>query len=149
MLEIKTAQLKHQYDNTCLGPDKKTSQADWIVKAYFKHGKDGKSRYKSKSRQISSARNTAEMQSGEIILCQKMREMNLYNESKLIRLMKIAVTSLKEKRKKATLKVMFQFDKEGDKMGKQQIIVMVIHLSIKKINTQKGKDFSNKYRIKP
>lgn len=36
-----------------------------------------------------------------------MREMNLYNESKSIRLMKIAVTSLKEKGKKATLKVVF------------------------------------------
>lgn len=46
------------------------SQADRIVKANFKHEKDGKSRYKDKARQISSARNTAEMmQSGEIILC--------------------------------------------------------------------------------
>lgn len=50
---------------------------------------------------------TAEMQRSEITSCLKMRENSLYNENKSIRLMKVAVTLLEEKRKKTSLIVMF------------------------------------------
>lgn len=40
------------------------------------------------------------MQRTEITWCFKMKENSLYNENKSIRLIKIAVTSLEEKRKK-------------------------------------------------
>lgn len=58
-------------------------------------------------RRVNRARSREEMQRSEIRSCLKMRENSLYNENKSIRLIKIAVTLLEEKRKKTAPIVMF------------------------------------------
>jgi len=78
MLEITTAQQRHQYENTIYALGLTVSSlAGWIMKAYFKHRKHGKRRYKAKRWKGASSR--AEMQSSGITSCLQMRENSLYN----------------------------------------------------------------------
>lgn len=71
------------------------------------------------TRRVTRARSGTEMQRSKITTSLKMGKSGLYNENKLIRLMKIAVILLEQKRKKTSPIVTFELEKKKwKKLGK-------------------------------
>lgn len=72
------------------------------------------------------------MQRSKITSSLKMGKSGLYNENKLIRLMKIAVILLEQKRKKTSPIVTFELEKKMEKNGETKTTAMGRNLPGKK-----------------